>query len=328
MEKIPVIDLHCDLTSYLAEVPGAHHANTHDIGCATPLLAEGHVKVQVLAVYTSTAPGSTAFSGRQVAIYEQLLRDPAFRPVHTPRQAQEALGGEAIGIVLAIENASGLCEEGEPLRQAFRRFDDYAARAGRIAYIGFTHHLENRFGGGNKTTVGLKPDGMAMLDFLHGRGVAIDLSHTSDALALGVLDYLERQRLDVPIMASHSNFREIWDHVRNLPSEVTQEIVRRGGLIGMNFLREYVDRNRPEALEDHILHGLEAGPDSMAFGADYFYVKDFADASRLPFYFSDHEDARAYPPLLANLANRGVSSQQLAQLSWGNALRFFQETWR
>ncbi len=58
-----------------------------------------------------------------------------------------------------------------------------------------THHTENRFGGGNFSEVGLKEDGKVLLDYLTDKNIVIDLAHTSDALAFGILNYIDHKKL-------------------------------------------------------------------------------------------------------------------------------------
>ena len=70
---------------------------------------------------------------------------------------------------------------------------------------------ENRFGGGNASDVGLKREGELFLEYLGGKGVAIDLAHPSDALAHDILNYIDKKSLKVTPIASHSNFRVIKD---------------------------------------------------------------------------------------------------------------------
>ncbi len=70
-----------------------------------------------------------------------------------------------------------------------------------------THHGENRFGGGNSTGIGLKKDGEALLEYISEKKIAIDLSHTSDALAGDILNYIVKNKLGLSVLASHSNFR-------------------------------------------------------------------------------------------------------------------------
>ena len=45
---------------------------------------------------------------------------------------------------------------------------------------------------------------------------------------------------DKPIIASHSNVRALCNHPRNLKKEQIQELIRRKGLIGMNYYRNFV----------------------------------------------------------------------------------------
>ena len=61
-----------------------------------------------------------------------------------------------VGALAAIENASGFCEEQEPLEDGLRRFERLVAEAGPLAYVSLTWNDENRFGGGNKASAGLK----------------------------------------------------------------------------------------------------------------------------------------------------------------------------
>jgi membrane dipeptidase len=323
----PVFDLHCDLLSYMLEVPQADPSGDTDMGASVFYLQQGGVKLQVMAIYSDVRPGSSQKAQDQARIYRQLLQDYAdyLLPVCRQQDLQQLATGSKIGAIAAIENAAGLCEEDEPLDRAFERLDMLEKTLGRIFYIGITHHTENRFGGGNYSAAGLKDDGKALLEYLHGRNIAIDLAHTSDTLAQGIFDFTAQRNLDIPIIASHSNFRGVWDHVRNLPDEFVQELIRRKGLIGINFLRAYVDDERPEALLEHFRYGLDTGAeDLLCFGADFFYTRDFPDKSRHPFYFAEHANAGKYPRILQQLADAGLTQLQLRKIAYENVQRYME----
>jgi len=171
---------------------------------------------------------------------------------------------------------------------------------------------------------GLKADGRSLLEYLTGKRIAIDLSHTSDALAFGIINCIEKKSLRLPIMASHSNFRAVYDHPRNLPDELAGEIIHRRGLIGMNFLRAFMHPADPNVLTEHIVHGHEiGGRDALCFGADFFCTKTHPDQSRVPFYFAEHEHAGKYQDILRSLAGVLDSAQRQA-LAHINATRFLQ----
>ena len=59
----------------------------------------------------------------------------------------------------------------------------------------------------------------------------VDCSHLNDAGFEDLLNIAER-----PFVASHSNVRACCSHPRNLTDAQFKEIVRRGGLCGLNLL--------------------------------------------------------------------------------------------
>ncbi|UZD21283.1 dipeptidase [Algoriphagus halophytocola] len=327
--RIPIFDMHCDLLSYLAKVPDADAFSKDDIACAIPWLIAGGVRTQVLAIYTDVKPESMALASRQADIFESLL-------AHKERELAAANTAffsdwdkqNRIGILAAVENAAGIGSESATWKEVTDQFDSLLAKVKRIAYIGLTHHTENRFGGGNYTDgIGLKDDGKRLLDYMSGKKIPIDLSHTSDLLAEGILSHISQAGLDVPVIASHSNFRAIWNHRRNLTDEFAKEIIHREGIIGVNFLRAFLDTEVPERIFDHILHGFHVGAENnICFGADYFYTKDFGDPSRIPFYFPLVENASKYPSILDHLESE-LGDSQLKKLAHGNALNFYKKLW-
>ncbi len=332
MNTFPIIDLHCDLLTYLAHGSGATIFDTDEIGVALPHLKAGNVTHQVLAIYSPTQKGSVAFAEKQLKPYQSLLETEHFYPITSAYDAASLSATDKVGVTVAIENASGLCEEDEKLDLAFQRLESMLEICEHLFYISFTHHPENRFGGGNfSDNVGLKPDGETLLDYMNGRKIAVDLSHSSDNLAHGIIDYITKHSLDIPIMASHSNFRKHCDHVRNLPNELAQAIVSRNGLIGMNFLRDYVHPTQPEQLFEHILYGLQAdvAQDSLAFGADFFDTKILSQMmpDSVPFFFPEHENASKYPNLLKTLQDKNVDEARLQKLSYQNAIDFMKRFW-
>ncbi len=147
-------------------------------------------------------------------------------------------------------------------------------------------------------------------------------------LAEGLLNHIDTSKLDIPVIASHSNFRNIWNHKRNLTDEFAKEVINRKGIIGINFLRAFLDDKNSERLFEHILHGFEIGAeDQMCFGADYFYTKDFPDKNRHPFYFPLAENASKYPSILEKLSE-SLSTDQLKKLAYKNCQRFFTQLWK
>lgn len=325
----PIIDFHCDLLSYLESIPNSSPFDSA-IGCSIPAMKEGNVALQIMAIYSATEKGSTKTAIKQSAIFKKLLDE--YSEELTLVKELGDLGSiptsSKIGILASIENASGLCEEDQNLDIAFKNLESIISNTQRILYIGLTHHLENRFGGGNYSEAGLKDDGKELLDYINGRKIAIDFSHTSDALAYGILDHIAKNDLEIPILASHSNYRKILDHPRNLPDELAKEIINRNGLIGINLVRAFVNNEDPNAIYNHIDHGLEiGGRDSICFGADYFFPETLPDPSRAPYYFSEQDTAACYPSILETISNRN-SSEIAKSIGSENALKFLKRIWK
>jgi membrane dipeptidase len=267
-------------------------------------------------------------ASRQADLFVKLLEDHPETVCRWDAAFQQKLvSTEQLGIIASIENAAGLGTPSATWSEIYTQFDNILEKVGKLAYISLTHHTENRFGGGNYTEgIGLKADGKRLLDYLAGKQIPVDLSHTSDLLAAGILNYIDGNQLSIPILASHSNFRSIWNHKRNLTDEFAQEIIHRGGIIGVNFLRAFLDSEQPERLMEHLLYGSRLSEQTIAFGADFFYTKDFPDESRHPIYFPLAENASKYPSILS-LLSQELAQGQLQKLAYENVFRFYQNLW-
>ena len=314
------LDLHCDLTAYLLQPNSSVNG---DVRCSVDKLKAGDVKMQVMAFYSATEKGSVGEVQKQLNHYRSLLTLPGIYEF-SPKQAELQ---EGLGIIAAVENASGLCEEDQPIEDAFKNLDLLSSQA-RIMYVGLTHHLENRFGGGNFTNAGLKDDGKRLIEYLDGRKIAVDLSHTSDKLAFGILDFIDQHHLEIPILASHSNMRAVFDHNRNLPDELVTEIINRSGLIGLNFVKYFINPEKPDEIYRHIEHAIKLGAENhLCFGADFFDDKSHPEQERYPFFFSEFGDPKAYETI-----NRSVSeifSPDLKdKISHKNVLRYFKRHYK
>jgi len=303
----PVADLHCDLLCYLEGSP-VRKPTDRAVRCSLPQLMEGNVKWQTCAIFTETGPSSVAKGHSQL---ENLLK----------------LSSKELTFYPAFENASSFCSEEEPFEKGVARLESWMQKGGRPLYISLTWNGENRFGGGAHTRIGLKEDGKRLLENLHGKNIAVDFSHASDHLAYDLIETIDRLNLEIRLIASHSNAREVSPVPRNLPTAIAKEIFKRNGLIGLNLYAPFLG-NDPEAILRHLDFWLSLGGEKgICFGADFFYEGDFRsrDAS-LP-YFKGFENASCYPSLL-EFAAAGLQLKEplLEQLAYKNFLDFYQLT--
>lgn len=292
-----VIDLHCDLLSYLAVHPNRSIDDPESL-CSTPQRKAGRVEHQVLAIFSETGAHSLESGLKQLDIFHSL---------------------NSKQFLLAFENASSFCTEQEPIDTVLQRLDWIYTKTPPL-YISLTWNGENRFGGGSGSTKGLKEDGKTLLTFLsEKKHTAIDLSHTSDPLARDIIHYIDAQSLTLPILASHSNFRSVQNHIRNLPDDIAKEIIQRKGIIGLVFYNQFL--SSPAQLIDHITHGYTlGGKHSLCFGADFFYKEDFTNKlAASGGFFDEMSDASKYPSILQNLP---LSDTQKWDIACKNAKAF------
>lgn len=147
--------------------------------------------------------------------------------------------------------------------------------AKEIKKLGFTFAMltwnyENAYGAGAvySQKKGLSAKGKQLVFDLLNQDIVLDVSHLSDA---GVDDILSITQKTV--IASHSNAREVCAHPRNLPKEHIREIIKRKGIIGINFYAPFVGNVEKEQLKElfrHIDYIFElGGEDAVVLGSDF-----------------------------------------------------------
>jgi membrane dipeptidase len=129
-----------------------------------------------------------------------------------------------------------------------------------------------RYSGGTGVPGGLTALGRQLLKAMRRRHVILDLSHMAEQ---AVADAFELWR--GPIMASHSNARELAPGDRQVSSATVAEIARRGGMVGVSFYKGHL-RARGEGsdagLDDlvaHLVHHARSagGPEHVGLGTDF-----------------------------------------------------------
>jgi membrane dipeptidase len=118
------------------------------------------------------------------------------------------------------------------------------------------------------------------------------------------------------VIASHSNSRKICPHKRNLSDEQILEIIKRKGLIGLNFYRGFL--NSENASEIDILRHTEyilslGGEDALSIGTDF----DGADI--IEEFDCDNKLLKLEKLFLDN----GFEKQIVDKILFNNANRFF-----
>ena len=159
---------------------------------------------------------------------------------------------------LAIEDISLMGNYVEQVRELGFRF----------AMLTWNYENEYAYGAAVDQEKGLKPQGRALAQKLVQQEIVLDISHLSDAGAEEIFELTDR-----PVIASHSNVRDICNQPRNLKREHIQEIIARKGVIGMNLYRPFVGSGTYVTIQDLLRH-MDAiltmdGEDTLVLGQDF-----------------------------------------------------------
>ena len=125
-----------------------------------------------------------------------------------------------------------------------------------------------RYSGGTGSPGGLTELGHQLLKAMRRKKVILDLSHMAQR---AVEDAFAVWR--GPIMASHSNSRELVPGDRQVTSQTVAEVARRGGVVGVSFYQHHLRARGKSTLDDvidHIVHHARSAgsPEHVGLGTD------------------------------------------------------------
>jgi membrane dipeptidase len=354
----PVIDGHNDLL-WTARVEAAYDFSRLDVGTGgtpthtdLPRMRAGGMGAQFWSVYVPTRlTGDAAVSAtlEQVDAARMLTSRYADQLAWatTADEVEDAWASDRMASLAGAEGGHSIgCSLG-----TLRQLHELGVR-----YLTLTHNANTPWADSATDTPvagGLTPFGREVVREMNRLGMMVDLSHVSADTMRAALEVAE-----APTIFSHSSARAVTDSPRNVPDDVLEATARGGGVCMVTFVPKFVnaacaDAHRelvaaaaaegiPEAdgvrfadferawvldhpqptatLADvvaHVEHVREvAGIDHVGLGGDYDGVE------ALPVGL---EDVSTYPALLAELAGRGWSAEDLARLTCRNTLRVMRE---
>ncbi|AAD18418.1 membrane dipeptidase precursor [Chlamydia pneumoniae TW-183] len=308
------IDMHCDLLSH------PHFCRKDPaVRCSPEQLLSGGVRQQVCAIFVPHSRGEPNCD-KQNSLFFSLPNQ--YPDIGLLSYEEEENGSssqkKSLSLIRSIENASALGDDTAPLGTLLAKLI-HLTKQGPLAYLGIVWKGDNRFGGGTEAPKRLSNDGKVLLDIMYELGVPIDLSHCSDKLAEDILDYTADKLPNLAVIASHSNFRSVLDHRRNLVDAHAKEIVRRKGVIGLNLVRSYVGDSLGD-LEKHVLHAENLGIlSSIVLGSDFFYANEDEN-----FFFNECSSAEAHP-VLNQLIHRIFSKGKAESILSSRAEKFLKQ---
>lgn len=189
----------------------------------------------------------------------QLKENPGVVRCCTRADLAQVRAAGGTGVVLAVEGGAVLMGD----LSKIPLLADCGVRMMTLTWNG-----ANEIGGGVYEPGGLTAFGRQALPLMAKHHIIPDISHACPRLFWDVCE-----AYDGPLVATHSNAWSVCNHPRNLTDDQFREVVRRGGIVGINLFPVFLSGQKDASLEDmyrHIVHFRELGGDkTLAMGTDF-----------------------------------------------------------
>ena len=166
---------------------------------------------------------------------------------------------------------------------------------------------------------GLTDAGKSVVKKMNDLNMIIDVSHLNEKSFWDVIEYSKK-----PIIASHSNYRNICAHGRNLTEQQIKAIAAKGGLIGLNAAKSMAHADNElktvETLAKHARAMADlVGVEHIGCGFDFMdYLEGWND-SRMVKGMESAEFAQSLPKALKG---EGFSDEEVEMICFKNTLNF------
>jgi membrane dipeptidase len=214
---------------------------------------------------------------------------------------------EIVGTLFLLENADALVGN--------LSFVEEMIEAG-VRIVGLTHRGRNRIGDGDGVLVpgGFSPEGMEVIGVLDDLGLLIDVAHLHPKCFWKLLDMF-----DGPIVSSHTGIRTVCDIQRNIDMQQAEEIIGRGGLVGVTFNPEMLTPGGRANLEHVFIHidvlVQKFGPEGVGIGSDFCGFDQVAEGL---------EDVTKIPQLAEMMLEHGYGEGAVEKIMGRNWLRLYE----
>ncbi|MGN0813867.1 MAG: dipeptidase [Candidatus Coproplasma sp.] len=310
MQKVGYIDLHCDsLTAALSKGGGlrdfAGQVNFNKLKLSG-------ASAQCFAIFTDGDGADKIFESALELFFAELEKNYDVVEQVVDRKGMERVNAIGkVGAVLTVENLGftkgdlsyipRLKEKGVKICSlVWNNANEYAFP--NFCYRGGTPDFTRR------ESKGLTALGRQAAELLEENKIIIDISHLSDG---GVDDLLKIT--SSPVVATHSNAYEKCRVSRNLTDLQIKKIADRGGVIGVNFCRDFLgEGDALELVGGHIRHIIDVGgEDCVALGSDFDGIP----------VCEGLEDCTRLENLFERLSKKFLTGKELEKLTYYNFAR-------
>lgn len=318
---IPVVDLHCDT------IMGLYHNKdkkllSNDLQIDINKLIEGGYLAQTFAMFVflkgTDSPYKTC--NEMIDLFYREFEENKDK-IHIALNYNELLENQKNGLVSGILSI----EEGAVVEGSLENLIHFYNRGVRMICLnwnfinGIGHpnlkFIDNKPVKEPNTELGLTEFGLKMVKKMEELGMIVDVSHLSDK---GFWDVYNNTKK--PFIASHSNARSICNHPRNLTDEMIKALDARGGVMGLNFAKDFINESADMSYVDdivrHALHIIKVGSiNVLAFGTDFDGIErntEVDNVSMMQVFYQKFKDV-------------GLKDSEIEKIFYKNFLRVFKE---
>ena len=300
MQKIPVADAHCDFLYYMTQNKWSINTPTGNQAVALPYIEKGGGKLIFFAAWVDMEMRRDCLQ-QALDMFDSYYRMTEENEVFVPLTKDFTPEGDKIATVLTVEGGEALNGN----LSNVRLFHRLGVRAMTLTW-NYSNELASP--AMRRANKGLTEKGMEVIREMNRVGIALDVSHLSDAGIDEALELSER-----PIFASHSNSRAVFDHKRSLKDEHIRAIAAQGGVVGVNYYPGHLTKDDVPSVKNiagHIAHIAElVGSEHVCLGSD------FDGMSEYPIDLKNWGDV---PNLLTELQHIGFSEAEIRRIAYSN----------
>ena len=306
-----IVDSHCD-SIQLVDRGRFPLVNPHNF-------SSRHLQLQFIAMFCIARDGDLNEAYKRAVRYlghftisMQKESDKVLQ-VRTYEDIERAFSENKHAALLAIEGGSAINGSKEVLKDFYHA----GVRVFGLAWLSNELAKSNRISEGEEDT-GLTDLGREIVAEGNDLGMIFDVSHLSDKSFWDLAGISKK-----PLIASHSNFRSLCQHSRNLTDDMARFIVEHDGMIGLNMYPEFIDENVDSQTVDRYFDHLDYcidkfGSDNVGFGGD-------VDGTSGEYPSPISEERSIHDQFLEVMYRRGYSDDIIEKFAYKNFMNFLKK---
>jgi len=260
-EKALTIDTHGDVPTYMVshtdfDISEEHDAHKTGSRIDFPRMKKGGLDAMFFAVYLGQGPrtpeGNAQAKEKSMKLFESIHKSVKDHPdlaelAKTPEDAYRIVKSGKRAVFIGIENGWTIGNDLSLLKTYY----DLGAR-----YMTLSHSSNNDIADSSTDPKGpehngISPFGEKVVAEMNRLGMMVDISHVSDST------FYDAIRLSkAPVIASHSSARALSNHPRNMTDDMIKLLAKKGGVVQMNMLTNYLITPKPNPERDAAMQTL------------------------------------------------------------------------